>query len=110
MIRHFVPLTEVTLLSPSESLPAEAAMAVNVVRTSRVGVPLVGLIDVAQEKQRLAKKQEGVVKELEKLEQLLGDENFRAKAPEALVVKNETRCQELVQQRDALNQQLALLG
>jgi valyl-tRNA synthetase len=82
-------------LSSGEAVPAESAS--DVVGEVEVVLVLAGLVDLAQERARLAKeirKHEG---ELAGLERKLADSGFLAKAPEAVVAKERARRDELAQ-------------
>lgn len=58
-------------------------------------LPLKGIVDFAAEKERLAKEKAKLEAELEKIEGLLGNESFVARAPKAVVAQNKARAQEL---------------
>lgn len=57
-------------------------------------LPLLGVVDVSRERQRLEKNLETVEKETARLESRLGDATFRAKAPAEVVRETEERAQE----------------
>lgn len=60
-----------------------------------VYLPLAGVIDLDQERERLTKAREAAVRELERLSARLSDPAFRAKAPEAVVAGQEAKAAEL---------------
>ncbi len=105
VIRRFVTLESLTVG------PAPAAQAAsNVVGQTKISIPLAGLLDVDVERERLSKKLETMMKELAQIQGLLGNPGFVAKAPEAVVAKNQARATELTDQMALLNEQLAALG
>jgi valyl-tRNA synthetase len=85
-LNRFVPLETLTLLAMGDALPA--GVAVTVAGQTKVMVSLEGLIDWAQERERLTKKRLDLEKDVAKLNGLLNNAGFMAKAPEAVVVKN----------------------
>ena len=106
LLRHFVKLDAIQLAA---SIEQTEQVATNVIGTSRVMVPLAGLIDVGEEVKRLEKKQQALQKEQQKLYGMLGNQNFLASAPEAVVEKNKARLAELNQQLALLQEQLSSL-
>ena len=62
----------------------------SVLSTGTLVVPLVGLVDLSQEQQRLAEELKDIDLNLEKLNKRLNDENFLAKAPEQVVAVSYT--------------------
>jgi valyl-tRNA synthetase len=75
----------------------------------RVMVPLAGLIDVAAERARLAKEVEKKSQELSRIEAKLANENFVAKAPQAVVEKERAKAGDARGALATLEQQLASL-
>ncbi len=75
----------------------------------RVMVPLAGLIDVAAERARLAKEVEKKSQELNRIEAKLANENFVAKAPQAVVEKERAKAGDARAALATLEQQLASL-
>ena len=57
-------------------------------RISEVYIPLEGIIDLEKERERLIKKKDEIVKELELLERKLKGRDFLEKAPEEVIEKN----------------------
>ncbi|MCH8139043.1 MAG: class I tRNA ligase family protein, partial [Proteobacteria bacterium] len=57
-------------------------------------LPLAGVIDIAKEKARLEKEIEKIEGEIRKLEAKLGNQDFLAKAPQAVVEENRERLEE----------------
>ena len=102
-------LESVALLSPGEPLP-EAALAI--LGELKIAVPLAGLIDVAAERQRLAKQVERTEKELAGLAGRLENPAFVERAPAAVVEKERARAEQLrreLGELDAQRERLARL-
>jgi valyl-tRNA synthetase len=74
---------------PSDEAPPEAALAL--VGDLKILIPLRGLIDKEAELARLGKEIARISKELPRLEGKLGDPSFLAKAPPAVVEKEQAR-------------------
>ncbi len=108
LINLFVPLDSWQLHSHLTETPKQAA--VNVVGQCRVFVPLADFLDIDQEKERLAKKLDDLAKEQDKLFTMMGNHEFMARAPQAVVDKNKARLDEVNQQAAALKEQLESLG
>jgi valyl-tRNA synthetase len=75
----------------------------------KVMVPLAGLIDAAAERARLAKEVERKSQELSRIEAKLANENFVAKAPQAVVEKERAKADDARGALATLEQQLASL-
>ena len=73
-------------------------------------LPLADAIDLDGERRRLAKEIEKIDGEIEKIEKKLSNENFLAKAPEAVVAENRSRRDEFGQARAKLNDALARIA
>jgi len=73
-------------------------------------MPLGGLIDIAQEKTRIAKDIGKVEKEISTIEKKLANADFVAKAAEDVVAENRTRLVEEQTKRQRLVEALATLG
>jgi valyl-tRNA synthetase len=65
--------------------------------------------DLGQERERLRRELAKIAVEVEKIERKLGNADFVAKAPAAVVAENRTRLEELRARRDKLGQNLAAL-
>lgn len=81
--------SSVEVLAPADQVPQEslATMAEGV----EVILPLAGLVDMAEERKRVAKEIEKVQKELGGLEGKLGNPGFVAKAPPEVIEKERER-------------------
>jgi valyl-tRNA synthetase len=67
-------------------------------------------VDVAAERTRLTKELDKQVQEMEKLEQKLANPNYRERAPQQLVARDQARVAELTAVAQQLQSQLAKLG
>ncbi len=93
---------KVTVLSPDAPKPENAT--VTVVNGLEVYLLLKDLIDADKEKERIAKEQATVLKEIARLEGKLNNQGFLAKAPEAVVAKEKEKLEEYRQKQQALNE------
>ena len=87
--------------------PRGAASAV--LSGAEIFVPLEGLVDVEAELKKLAKEEAKVLKELERVEGRLGNENFLKKAPAEVVEKERARAQELKDRLSRIRENIARL-
>ena len=76
---------------------------------AEIVLPLGGLVDLAQERARLGKDLDNVLKRLRGAEAKLANAGFRAKAPANVVQQAEALAKELQRQRDDLASRLAAL-
>ncbi len=72
-------------------------------------VPLKGLIDIDQEKERLNKQIEKLQPQLKGIQKKLDNDNFISKAPEEVVKKEKTKEQDLIETIQKLNSLLSML-
>jgi valyl-tRNA synthetase len=108
VIRLFLPVNQLTIVEALESPPLQSA--INVVKQSKVIVPLAGLLDLDKERARLEKKLADLTKEQDKLYKMMGNHDFLQRAPQAVVDKNKAILSEINQQAAVLKEQLANLG
>ncbi|MBC7325276.1 MAG: class I tRNA ligase family protein, partial [Moorella sp. (in: Bacteria)] len=87
--------------------PARAATAITA--GVQVFLPLAGLIDLEKERARLEKELQNSRADLDRVEKKLARADFRAKAPAAIVAKEEARAAELKDKIAALNERLGFL-
>ena len=90
-------------------MPKASARAV-LAGGAEVAVPLEGLIDFAQERERLRREKEKLEKEGAKLDAQLGNQDFVQRAPAEKVEGLRTRLAEIAQQTAALDQMLEALS
>ena len=81
-----------------------------VLPTAEVILPLGGLVDLEQERARLNKDLEGIVKRLRGAEAKLANEGFRSKAPAEVVKQAEELAAELQRQQADLESRIGALG
>ncbi|MBX6423307.1 valine--tRNA ligase [Thermosulfurimonas sp. F29] len=89
-----------------ESGPPEAAASV-VLSEAEVFVPLKGLVDVEQERARLHREREKILKEKERVDQRLNNPQFLEKAPAEVVEKERERARELSERLKKIQEILA---
>jgi valyl-tRNA synthetase len=89
-------------------MPKAAARAV-LAGGAEVAVPLEGLIDFAQERARLAREKEKLLKEAARLEDQLGNSDFVARAPAEKVSELRARVDDIAQRTAALDEMLEAL-
>ncbi|MEO0392476.1 MAG: valine--tRNA ligase [Pseudomonadota bacterium] len=85
-------------------VPSGAAQAV--VGGLTIALPLADVIDLAAERDRLAKELNKVSGEIDKIDRKLGNEQFMAKAPEAVIDEQRSRRAEAEATRDKIEQAL----
>lgn len=110
--RHEIYLSKLARIESSRFLktgetPPPSATAL--LGGMKVLVPMAGLINVDAERTRLTKSMEKISGELKKLQGKLKNEAFVAKAPPAVVDKEQQREKELEREISQLNNQLELL-
>jgi valyl-tRNA synthetase len=91
------------------AMPKASARAV-LTGGAEVAVPLEGLIDFAQERERLLREKEKLQKEREKLDAQLGNQDFVQRAPAEKVAGLRARLAEIAQQTAALDQMVEALS
>ena len=75
-----------------------------------VRLPLEGVVDLSEESQRLRNEMDDCLRNLNRLETLVSNPNFRAKARPEVVQKEEDRLAELQERRQHLEGILAQLA
>ena len=99
------------LEEPAEGFTPSAAVEIRLSRaTVAVELDTSGTVDLAAERKRLEKDLKAADKELETTAKKLGNENFLAKAPEAVVEKIRTRQQVAQEEHDRITARLKELG
>jgi len=92
----------------NEDKPKNAATAV--ITGAEVYVPLEGLLDLTQERDRLRKEIAKISKDIETFSKKLSNKNFVDKAPKEVVEKDTAKLEEFRVKRDKLEQSLMMLG
>ena len=93
----------------AELAAPEKAVALAVGGVS-IYLPLAGLVDMEAEQARLRKELENVDKQIARIDGLLSNEGFLAKAPEPVVSREKAKLEELRGQQAQLQANLAELG
>src|SRR5690606_18409686 len=94
--------------SPADA-PSEGVVT-GVLAVGQVILPMAGLFDADAERTRLSKQIEEVAAEVQRQETKLANENFTAKAPEAVVAKERERLDTARSRLDGLRASLAELA
>ncbi len=97
-------------LQIAAELPAPAKSVALAVGGVTVYLPLAGLVDMEAERKRLQKEMENVDGQIARIDGLLANEGFLAKAPEQVVNREKAKLEELRGQRVQLQASLADLG
>ena len=98
-----------TVVGERASAPSDQ-IASAVLSSAEVILPLGGLVDLEQERSRLAKELSGIEGRLKGSEAKLANPNFRSKAPERVVRQAEELAEELRRQRSALEERITALS
>jgi valyl-tRNA synthetase len=84
-------------------------VATGIVGLTRIFVPVTGIVDIAGEKTRLEKELAKVSKDLEQSSRKLANRDFRAKAAEAAIKKEEDKLKDFQEKFTALEAALKKL-
>ena len=85
------------------------AAATGVIRGAEVYIPLEGIIDLTQERDRLQKEIAKMSKDIEVFSKKLSNKNFVDKAPKEVVEKDTAKLEEFRAKREKLEQSLKML-
>ena len=99
-----------SVLAEGDERPDPASVMTAILDGVTVMAPLAGLVDADAERARLSKELDETRSRLTGLEQRLGNEGFRSKAPANVVAKEEERLEESRQRVQRIEEQLARLG
>ncbi|HSB32922.1 MAG TPA: class I tRNA ligase family protein, partial [Nitrospirota bacterium] len=91
-----------------ETKPKAAATAV--IKGAEIYVPLEGVLDLTQERERLQKEIAKISKDIEVFFKKLSNPNFVEKAPKEVVEKDTAKLEDFKAKRDKLEQSLKMLG
>jgi valyl-tRNA synthetase len=105
-IKKMARVSEISEGSPSDG---ERPVATSVVGQVEIAVPLGDVIDIEVEKARLKKELARIGKVLEKSEAKLGNAEFRAKAPDHVIEKEEDKVQKLNEARVKIEKNLSMI-
>jgi len=106
-IKKLARLEDIQTIAADDEPPASATALLG---SMKILVPMAGLIDVAAERNRLQKQLDRATSDLQKINAKLANENFVARAPEAVVAKERGRLDDLEQEIGQLNEQAAKLA
>jgi len=95
-------------IGAADSKPKNVATAV--IKGAEIYVPLEGILDLAQERERLQKELAKISKDIEVFSKKLSNRNFVDKAPKEVVEKDTAKLDEFKVKRDKLEQSVRLLG
>ena len=108
---HYVrTLARVRSLRIGKSETKPKAAATGVIRGAEVYVPLEGVLDLGEERNRLGKEIAKTSQDIEMFSKKLSNPNFVERAPKAVVEKDTARLEELRAVRIKLEESLRMLG
>ena len=105
-LRRMARVEEVTVNGGSSGMGAHAVLRSG----ADLFLPLAGVIDVDQERQRLGKELERIENQLRATESRLSSQQFAARAPAEIVAREREKADSLRDQRDRLGAKLSSLG
>ncbi len=97
-------------ISSDATAHPEQGVATAVLAGAQVALPLAGLVDVERERQRLRRQLEEAQAEVEGLRRRLSQAEFRARAPAAVVAREEERLALAQERLEGLRRRLQALG
>jgi valyl-tRNA synthetase len=97
------------LVADPAQMPRRQA-AIALVDGAQVSLPLAGLLDLDQERQRLQRQLQETEQEVAQLQERLANPDFRARAPQEVVAREEGRLSQARQRLQALQERLQELG
>ncbi len=97
------------LVAASDALPS-TGVASAVLADAQVALPLAGLLDIEVERNKLAGQLSEAEAEAERMETKLSNQEFRSKAPEQVVAREEEKLVATRARADGLRQRLKELG
>jgi len=103
---HIENLAGVSALSYGRDIARPKNSALAIETGVEIFVPLEGLVDIAQEKERLEKEIKFVCSDLRKVEAKLSKQDFLNKAPQEIIEKEKEKLQRLLQEEKKLRHQL----
>jgi valyl-tRNA synthetase len=103
-------LSRLSELRIGEAEKKPKAAATGVIKNAEVYVPLEGIIDLTQERDRLQKEIAKISKDIEVFAIKLSNRNFVDKAPKEVVEKDTAKLEDFKVKREKLEQSLKMLG
>lgn len=104
LIQTMAKLSSINLLGKDDTAPLAVTKLLG---NAELLIPMAGFIDKAAELARLSKEIEKLIDEVKRIEGKLSNENFVAKAPEAVIAKEREKMQDYQQGLEKLRQQYA---
>ncbi|MFC0323167.1 valine--tRNA ligase [Gallibacterium melopsittaci] len=104
LIQTMAKLNSINLLAVDETAPLAVTKLIG---NAELLIPMAGFIDKQAELARLNKEIEKLIGEVKRIEGKLSNENFVAKAPEAVIAKEREKMQDYQQGLEKLRQQYA---
>ena len=99
--------SEVEFLTSKQQLPENLVSAVT--KGAEIFIPLLDLIDVQKELERLNKEKEKLLYELDRVKKKLSNEKFVAKAPQDLVDEENTKGEKYKEMLQAVQERIESL-
>ncbi|MCX5642179.1 MAG: valine--tRNA ligase, partial [Candidatus Omnitrophica bacterium] len=99
-------LSDFQVVSTHQRQKMEAARLLS---AGEVFLPLTGLFDTVREKQKLEKELTGLEGELAKIASRLADSQFRNKAPQEIIGREEARQEQLLEKQARVKEQISFL-
>ncbi len=106
-VRQLAGVDPLEIRSPADEKPTRALSAV--VRGTEIFLPLVGVIDLEKEIERLEKEAGAVARDLKRVRAKLANRDFLAKAPPEVIEKERAKEEELEQKQLKISHRLAVL-
>jgi valyl-tRNA synthetase len=92
---YVMPLAGLAKLSVADLGPKPPQAAADIRGTMEIYVPLAGIVDLAEERERIKKEIEKAEKEIAQIQKKFENPNFAARAPAEVVEKDKARIEEL---------------
>jgi valyl-tRNA synthetase len=87
----------------------DSIKASEIISSITINVPLANLIDVSKTKTKLTQRQDSILKDLQKVQQVLENQDFKTKAPQDKVLALESQLNDLEKQKTSIESQLKVL-
>ena len=104
----FIGASEVCVQSDKSGIADDAVSVV--LPNAVVYIPFAELVDVEKERERLTKERERLTKELARVDGMLSNERFLAKAPEAKIAEERQKKEKYAQMMAKVEDRLSQLG
>jgi valyl-tRNA synthetase len=107
---YIINMANLDDLTVAVNLVEPKGVATGVVGSTRIFIPLAGIVDIAGEKARLEKEIAKVEKDLQQCSKKLANRDFCEKAAEAVIKKEEEKLKEFKERHSALENALKKLS